>query len=225
MATEKRKPDWILIESEFRAGRVLRTIAADHGVSHVAIQKRAKKEDWQKDLAKVIRTKAAAEVNKREVNRKVNKGRREATEKQVIASAVDKQVEVRESHRSDIRRVKSLLHMMLAEAEAQAKSQEADIFNELKEVLKQAVKLADSEEVEAMAIKSEILDLKSIYRKAMGLPARVGALKQITETLALLIRLEREAYGIDADEGGENRLADALKTLMEMKKNGIVPTY
>lgn len=225
MATEKKTPDWLRIEAEFRAGRVLRAISQDHGVSHVAIQKRAKKEDWQKDLAKTIRTKAAAEVNKRAVNKKVNKARRELTEKQIVDSSVAQQVQVRESHRTDIKRVKSLLHMMLAEAESQAKSQEADIFTEIKEVLKQAVRLADSEEVEALAIKAEIADLKAIYRKAMGLPVRIGALKQITETLALLIRLEREAYGIDADEGGENALADALKTLMEMKKNGIVPTY
>ena len=63
--------------------------------------------------------------------------------------------------------------------------------------------------------------LGEIYRKAMSLPSRVGVLKQITETLAMLIKLEREAFGIDnTDKSNENPIDAALKQFAAWKKNG-----
>lgn len=200
MAEEKKVADWYVIEAEFRAGiKPLRQIAEENGITHGAINKRAKRDGWVRDLRAKIKAKADAEVSKRAVSKEVSK-RKAVTEKMVIDTNVDIQVQIRESHRSDIRRVKSLLHMMLAEAEKQAEAVEADIFAELTDVLARAIKTADKEEVQALEIRDEIRDLNGIYRRAMALPARVGMLKQIAETLALLIKMEREAYGISDDD-------------------------
>lgn len=44
---EKKAPDWEKIELDYRAGiKTLREIAADHGISHQAINKRAKRDGW-----------------------------------------------------------------------------------------------------------------------------------------------------------------------------------
>lgn len=49
-STEKKAPDWLAIEGEYRAGvKSVNAIAADHEISEGAIRKRAKKEGWGRD--------------------------------------------------------------------------------------------------------------------------------------------------------------------------------
>ncbi|BDA89391.1 hypothetical protein E3AUHO_20770 [Klebsiella pneumoniae subsp. pneumoniae] len=67
------KPDWEGIETAYRAGVMsLREIASQHSISHVSINKRAKKEGGEKDLSAKVKAKADALVNNREVSRQVN---------------------------------------------------------------------------------------------------------------------------------------------------------
>ena len=48
---ERKKIDWEKIELDYRAGiKTLRQIADEHGVAHSAISKRAKRDDWSRDL-------------------------------------------------------------------------------------------------------------------------------------------------------------------------------
>lgn len=48
--TEKKAPDWIAIEGEYRAGvESIRAIADKHGVSDTAIRKQAKQKGWSRD--------------------------------------------------------------------------------------------------------------------------------------------------------------------------------
>jgi uncharacterized protein YjcR len=50
------KPDWEAIETAYRAGMMsLREIAAQHGISEGAIRKRAKRDDWSRDLAAKVK--------------------------------------------------------------------------------------------------------------------------------------------------------------------------
>ena len=57
--------DWEKIEYDYRSGiKTLRLIASENGVSHVAINKRAKKDGWTRDLAVKIRAKANELVTK-----------------------------------------------------------------------------------------------------------------------------------------------------------------
>lgn len=55
MTTDK-VPNWEQIELDYRAGiKSLRQMAADHGIAHSAISKRAKRDDWSRDLSKKIK--------------------------------------------------------------------------------------------------------------------------------------------------------------------------
>src|SRR5262249_51508027 len=51
-ALSSGKPDinWTEIERKFRAGTTVRAIAAEHGISHQAISKRAKAKNWHRPL-------------------------------------------------------------------------------------------------------------------------------------------------------------------------------
>jgi len=60
---EHKRVDWEAVEKQYRAGvRTLRDIAEEHGCSHVAIQKKAAKEGWTRDLGAKIRAAADALV-------------------------------------------------------------------------------------------------------------------------------------------------------------------
>lgn len=66
------KPDWEAIETAYRAGVMsLREIASHHGISEGAIRKRAKRDDWSRDLNARIQQKADDLVRKQEVRKTV----------------------------------------------------------------------------------------------------------------------------------------------------------
>ena len=51
--TPKAPPDWEAIELDYRAGiKTLRQIAEEHGISHPAIAKRAKRDDWSREIGR-----------------------------------------------------------------------------------------------------------------------------------------------------------------------------
>ena len=59
--------DWVAIEADYRAGiKSVRAISAAHGITHRAIQKRAERAGWERDLAERIRAKAQAQVARRD---------------------------------------------------------------------------------------------------------------------------------------------------------------
>lgn len=56
---KKKKIDWEKIEVDYRAGvKTLREIADEHNITHGAINKRAKRDGWERDLTAKIKTKA-----------------------------------------------------------------------------------------------------------------------------------------------------------------------
>ena len=63
-----RAVDWRAIEADYKAGiKPLRAIAAEHGITHGAIQKRAARDGWERDLQPRIHAKTAAMVAKQAV--------------------------------------------------------------------------------------------------------------------------------------------------------------
>ena len=72
MTLTAKQPDWERIEQLYRAGLLsVREIAASCGVSHTAIQKKAKAGGWERDLKAKINAKADSLVAKAEVATKV----------------------------------------------------------------------------------------------------------------------------------------------------------
>lgn len=187
----KLAADWERIELAYRtAGRSLREIATDHGITEGAIRKRAKRDGWERDLSAKVRAKADALVRKDLVRSEV---RTDApSEREVVEIEAEVQARIRLSHRADITRMRNLVLRLLAECEAEAA--EPEVFAAIGEMLRCADERGQDR-------------LNDAYQKAISLPQRIKGVKELAETLKTLIGLEREAYSLDAapdlaDQGG-----------------------
>ncbi|UTD55946.1 hypothetical protein [Halomonas sp. MS1] len=194
----KKSPDWEAIESAYRAGLLsIREIASQHGITHGAINKRAKRDEWDRDLKAKIKAKADALVSKREVSKEVSTKRAD-TEREIIASNAEAIANVRMAHRSDISRSRRLTNKLLDELEALTDNRE--LYEELGELLR------DPDD-------NGMDKLNDLYQKVVSLPTRTKTMKELAETLKTLVSLERQAYDLDSKLGGSD--ADELSKLMD----------
>jgi len=184
MTTDKKPTDWERIELDYRAGILtLREMATAGGVTEGAIRKRAKRDDWARDLSAKIKAKADDLVRKEEVRKEV---RSESTfsEKVLVDAGAQRIAEVRMAHRSDISRARSLTNKLLDELESVTDEQ-----GTIKDLIK-AFKEEDHEDGDAMA------DMLALANKIGALPSRTKTMKELAETMKTLITLERDAYDI-----------------------------
>ncbi|SEO76528.1 hypothetical protein SAMN02800692_2004 [Luteibacter sp. UNC138MFCol5.1] len=197
MAQETRKmPDWERIESDYRAGLLsVREIAGEHGISHTAINKRARTYGWERDLSAAIKAKADALVSKREVSKEVST-ERVATDRAIIEANAEVIANVRIQHRQDIGRARALAMGLLAELETQ--TVDRALFAHVADLL--AGKGSDED---SLALPDKMIE---VYRAVTSLPGRTKTMKDLGDTLHKLIGLERDAYNIssagDAPAGG-----------------------
>lgn len=212
--TAARTIDWERIELDYRAGvKTLRQIAEENDVTHGAINKRAKRDGWERDLSAKIVAKAESLVSKAEVSKQVSK---EAlvTERAVIEANAQAIADVILSHRKDIQRNRSLAGKMLSELEAQ--TNDPELFEQLAELM------ADPDQ-------SGVDKLNMLYRKVLSLPSRIDSAKKLAETMRVMVALEREAFGVgvesptkaETEVSGEVRvsgLSEALEQAIEKAK-------
>ncbi|MBE9589976.1 hypothetical protein IM753_03085 [Moraxella sp. K127] len=201
----KRQIDWEKIELDYRAGiKTLRQIASEHDVAHSAIAKRAKRDDWSRDLSAKIEKKAEELVNKSLVNTEVNK-ERSATEKQVIDANAQAILEVRLSHRKDINKAKNLMNALLDELGSQ--TIERELYERLGEFLR------DEDE-------KGIDKLNDLYQKVISTPSRVQSMQKLADTMKTLITLEREAFNIGKEvEKTSDPLTELITTIAKTNKS------
>lgn len=180
--------DWEAIERDYRAGLLsIREVAARHGCTHTAINKRAKAEGWERDLKAKIKAKAEALVSKREVSSEVS-SRAAETERQIVEANAEAIVSVRMAHRGDIRRSRSLANKLLAELEQLTDHRElAEAFGE---IMRNPDGFGNDR-------------LNDLYHKIIALPNRTKIMRELAETLKVLIALERQAYSLDEQEHEE----------------------
>jgi hypothetical protein len=198
VTTVEKKPaiDWEAIERDYRTGtRSTREIAAVHGLSHTAINKRAKTEGWARDLSKAIKAKADAKVSRAAVSKEVSKETK-ILESEVVEANAHAIAEIRLAHRADIRRGRALVLQLLTELEGQTAGRE--LFENLGELMKSPDENGRDR-------------LNELYHKVIGLSGRVSNVKSLTEALKNLVALEREAWGLGTAEppkGDASMLSD-----------------
>lgn len=177
----KSDVDWEAVEVQYRAGiRSLKDIGNEFGVSDAGILKRAKRDGWVRDLKAKIRAKADAKVSAALVSGEVSP-RTKLAEQQVIEVESTVQARIRLAHRTDIARGRVLVMKLLAELEAQ--TGDVDLYEQLAELLH-----ADDE--------SAASKRRELFEKVIALPGRTKIMKEIADSLRIVIGLEREAYGI-----------------------------
>ena len=173
MAADRHQPDWEAIEREYRAGQLsVREIARQFEISHVAIGKRAKAEDWQRSLGQKVRE----AVTNRLVTSEVTSGNaREAVETAVLRS-----VEVVRQHRHAIARGRDLTLRLLDELDATTSH-----VGELEEA------------IEAETAGDKTGQRRAAMMKAVGLPSRAGVIKDLSAAAKNWVALERQAFNLD----------------------------
>jgi hypothetical protein len=196
------KPDWEAIESAYRAGLMsIREIASQHGITHGAINKRAKKDGWERDLKAKIKAKADALVSKREVSTQVST-EKALSERILIEANAEVIANVRMEHRGDIRRARAITNAL---------------FDELG---------AECADVESLRKLGDIMldpddngrdRLNEIYQSIISMPERVKSVKALSDALKNLIGLERLAYDIGGPEGDNvvGKLSDLMDSLSQ----------
>lgn len=176
------KPDWEAIETAYRAGVMsLREIASQHGISEGAIRKRAKRDDWSRDLNAKVKERADDLVRKAEVRKQV-RNESTLTERVLIEATAEVIATVRMEHRGDIRRARELTNTLFDELGAQC----ADVS-----ALEQLGDIMFDPDDKGRD------RLNEIYQKVISLPSRVKSMKDLSDSLKTLIGLEREAYSIE----------------------------
>lgn len=211
MATEKKAPDWERIECEYRAGVLsIRQIALEFGVSDGAIRKRAKKEEWERDLNGKIEAKADAIVRKEAVRTQVLASESyKASEKETIEANANLVASVRITHRKDIEKARTMTMALFEELEHMIGTDQADLLAQLGELMyKPNEKGVDR--------------LNDLYMKIIQMPNRVSSLKQLTDSLKTVVGLEREAFNLNKEEA---KVEDAFTTMLHRISQGNSSTF
>lgn len=193
-ANAKPAPDWEKIEADYRAGVLsLREIAdANPGVNHVAIARRAKRDGWSRDLSAKIRAKADALVTDQAVTADVTP-RRAISEREIIDANAQAIVSVRLSHRKDIQRSRRITMGLLEELEQQTGADNVALLEQMGELMRREDDKGQDK-------------LNDLYRKIISLPGRAKTMKDLGESLRVLVTLERQAFGLDnAGPDGESQ--------------------
>ena len=183
--------DWEAVELRYRTGtESLRSIAADFEITEGAIRQRAKKEDWSRDLSAKVRLATEAAVLRKAATHDVR------TEKQVIAVEAEMRSTVILRQRVDVVRSRNIVMSLLSELEQQTGSENVRLLENLGELMRNPDdKGADK--------------LNDLYHKIISLPGRSKTMKDLGESLRVMVTLERQAYGIEAGEDAESTASAA----------------
>ena len=113
-------------------------------------------------------------------------------------------------HRTDIRRGRTLFQNLLTELEGQVA--DPGLFEQLGDLMDTSTE-ADDEGGRARQDK-----LNEIYRKVISMPGRVDSAKKLTETLEKLVKMERQAFGLDNAEPGEGDAMAGGRTITDAER-------
>lgn len=168
--------DWEAIEREYRAGQLsVSEIGRQFGVSHTAINKRAKKDGWKRDLAAKVRQ----EVSSRLVSEEVSA----SNAREAVDTAAARGVELVRQHRKSLGRAQVIVEKLLSELD-----RGTDNADDIEEA------------IEEHTAGDKDTKRRNMMLKAVSLPSRAQTAAALSATLKNLIPLERQAFNLD--EGG-----------------------
>lgn len=176
-------PDWEAIEGEYRAGVFsIREISRRHNVSHVAIQKRAKRLGWARDLTKSVQETVRAALVTETVTKVTSSyaPAREGADKErvIVEEAAKPVIELIRVHRRRIDSAQAMVGMLLEQLHHAAVNRD-----EIVDIIDDATEPGPK---------------RAAMQRAVSLPARAVTLKDLALAMKNLIALERQAFNIEA---------------------------
>jgi len=197
--------DWERIQAEYRANQLsIREIAKRYGPSETAIRKRAKREDWQRDLKKQVKKKTSEKLVRNQSNqvRNANAGADNAntgvSDEEIIEEAASRGAQVVESHRKDIQSARNTAKVLMQELHDGTVN--AELVGDI------VAQHADEQGMTDQA--------RRAAERAISLPQRASVLRDLSTAMSKFQSLERKAFSLD-DEGGEEDYEEQLKSLVE----------
>jgi len=199
----KQPVDWELIEKDYRAGvKTDRQIGKERGVSHTAIQKRAKKFGWVKDLTEKIQAATKAKVAKR-----------------VVATSV-----ATESKLSDAATVDAYSDVIASVDMIQREDLKLAIDNSRNQ-LRELVALGDPEFHDKLVALGEVYDESGptanggwktdknneLYQYIISLAGRVKMSKEIAASHGVYLPMQRKVFGLDAEKKSSGEFEEMLR--------------
>jgi hypothetical protein len=187
--TERKSVDWEAIEREYRAGQLtVVEIGRQHGLSHTAINKRAKRDGWTRNLADRVRK----EVSARLVSEKVSR----ETERAAIEPAVARGVQVVREHRASIGRGQRLVSALFGELEEASENR-----GEIEAAIEEETEGDDRGKRRA-----------AMMLRAVALPSRAGVIVNLSNALRTLVALERQAFNLGDGPDSNDQAPDVAPT-------------
>ena len=170
---------------DYRAGiKTLRQIAGENGITEGAIRKRAKRDDWTRDLSERIQEKAEQLVRNEAVRNLVRK--ESSVSERVLVDANARAIaDVQLAQRKLIQRKQAIVESLMQELEAQVGPENAALLADLGDMLRNPDEYGQDK-------------LNDLYRKIISLPERARTAKTLAETLRIAVDMERQAFGMDA---------------------------
>ena len=205
------------IENGWRAGILSpRQLAAQYTeetgqkVSHAAIIKHFVKEGVPRNLAAKIQAKADELVTRAAVTEEVTQGTRNR-DKAIIDANANAVASVRLAHRRDIQRARSITVSLLEELEGQTGADAVALLSDLGDMMRNPDKHGQDK-------------LNDLYHKIISLPGRAKTMKDLGESLRVLVGLERQAFGLDdKDNAPEDALTALLRGISQGNGNAFSP--
>lgn len=198
----KKPIDWELVRRDYRGGQLSnRMIAERHGCSEAGIRKRAKEENWQKDLTSQVRKEVRAELVR---STQCADGAHEPsisppmTDEEIIKQAALTGAEVVRTHRNDIRTASRTCALLLEQLVEAARYRE-EITEDIEEETKH----------------DKTAERRSRMKMAISLPRHAGTMLNLSAALKNLITLERNAYSLDDKADGSTYEEELEKLLGE----------
>ncbi|WP_394780606.1 hypothetical protein [Undibacterium sp.] len=204
--------DWDPIELEFCGGmKSVSTIAAEYGVSTSGINKKAKRENWQRDGSAPATGRTLAKLNATVLSLvpAIAIQRGSATTSVSIPARLlengtqsdnEVQGDIVLAQRRDIRRSRALVMALLQELEQQTGSVET---------LAGLSELMEAADDKARDKRNEL------FQKVISHANRTSTLKSLVDSLRLLVALEREAFGIDVKQKTGKTIEDWLEVVSD----------
>ncbi len=206
---KRKQIDWEALEIQYRAGiRSLKDIGAEFGVSDAAIIKRAKRDNWSRDLMAKIQARADAKVSASLVRAEVS-AQTKVREQEVVEANAQAIADIRLAHRRDIRRARTLTNALLSELEQQTDPDTLVMLKELGELMR-------SEDDNGQDRRNDL------YQKVISLSERSKTLKTLADSLRVMVDMERTAFGMDKDH---EKAADGLTALQQGITSGTNSTF
>ena len=213
----RNRVDYDRIEPGWRAGllspRQLASIYTQETgdkVSHAAIIKHFTGQGIPRDLSAKIKAKSDAMVTQAMVTEKVTPETRKR-DRQIVDDAADVLTSVRLSHRTDIQRARGITMRLLEELEYQTGAENVYLLEQMGELLRN-----DDDKGQDK--------LNDLYRKIISLPGRAKTMKDLGESLRVLVALERQAFCLDdKDSAPVDALTSLLHGIAKTSGNAFVP--